>query len=1331
MRLDALREVVRGGGAEQRAAAIAGLAGEEAARLQPALVALLLVEPSLRVRGAAEEALRRRPPADVAERPAPPSNLSERERVAITTARCHERAFLELMLTTPRGRDLLLEVPLDEAPLDDALVGLCLETDARVVADALALPIDASGRAPTLLRAFGRLPADVREAALGVLVWNALHAARTVAAEEVARARAAVALWVQGLLEPDDGARPSLEDFLAAGGSLERGPTRAAAEPLAPETVAALGDLGRCLRLALDPAARDDAALRAATASAYAELRALGWRLLLEGGHVAPGEALGALAPDEPPGVVVEVLRALPRGGLSPDLGPQVCALLRHRAASVRRAAVEVLADDPLLAALAAAGLDPRAEGAPLEVFAALPEALRAGALAAWLEGPRPPEALARALDLLPAPPPATWAGWPGLLAHEAPRVRAAARRALVRLPASEGEGALRLLEPTAPDDPLTWGRALLRFGVAGHDRTPALARLLLDELAQDAVAEVAVEALARRADARARSILWAFVVGSRRRRFGSRAARARALDALLALPRPQGAGDLDPVVDEVAPDLAPTLRLAPHLQAPRLAARLLEDRDPWQVRLGLRLVEERGANDEVRALVAARVREVVGRLTEGRRWRRLRAGVARLLRGLLPRGWTSPGPLRGAQALAPALLDAGARLGRTGLWAEDARPLLGHPDPAVRAAAARVYGTLPGALPLRDVVRRVAPETGREALRVAHPLQVEAVVLEALARARSGDAPTPDLAGWVAARPLPRLVRPVARFLGDPPSRGGALDALRALHAQPEARAEVEAVAGEVVTTAAASRDDDALTTAAGLVRHLGLWGLVLPLAEGVTWAREAARGEVVAALRAAQEAGVVPAPAALAPLLRHPLWEVRALALSLLRAGGRDAWAAARPAGPAPGTTLPTGFAKPFLGVCEDAWEEAMGLAVEALLAHPNGEVARRALKLLDRRERHVAALALLLRLDDPELRQPALTTFSTWAGATAGPTLGPTLDAVAGSAAARAERLEASRRELRATIEALATAPRAAAEPLVEAALASPAPFARHAALVAIGRLGLVEREADLLAALEDPDPAVARCAAWAAGALVDAAGEQPRRGDVDLALGRLARARDAEVRATARRSLARRLPATPAAPLEAALTDPSPEVRLAVLDAAAERPEVLSALALEARLGDPDPRVRAQVLGALERRLRAGGPPPPAHALRGALGDPQPEVRLAALALARADASGALGEALGPALGEALADPSVHVSGAAIEAMATVTGTAEAGAGAEAEDEPEAEVEAEAGADDDVPVSYGLAEGEEEEDLPASYGLAEGEADDAGSAAGEGGGEDGRG
>lgn len=1303
MRLDALREVVRGGGAEQRTQAVASLSGEDAARLQPALMAMLLVEPSLRVRGAVEAALRRRPPVDAAERPAPPSNLSERERAALTAALCHERAFLEVMLATPRGRDLLLEVPLTEAPLDDDLVRLCLEADARVVADALALPIDASGRAPTLLAAFDRLAADAREAALGALVWNALHATRTVAAEEVARARAAVALWVQGLLAPDDGERPTLEAFVAGGAALERGPTVLAAGPPAPETLSALADLARCLRLALDPPARDEAGLRAAAASGYAELRALGWRLLLSSGHAAPAEALAALGPDEPPGVFVEVLRALPRGGLSPELGPPVRALLDHRAASVRRAVVEVLADDPLLAALAAAGLDPRAADAPLDVFAALPAALRGGALTAWLEGPRAPGALARALDLVSTdgdPPPATWAGWRDLLGHEAPSVRAAARRALVRLPAAEGEAALRLLEPAAAEDPLAWARGLERFGGAGHDRTPALARLLLDELVQDAVAEVAVAALARRADGRARSVLWAFVVGGRRRRFGSRAARARALEALLALPRPTGPGGVDPAVEAAAPDLAPTLALAPHLQAPRLAARLLDDRDPWQVRLGLRLVEERGANEEVRDLVAARAREVVGRLTEGRRWRRLRAGLARLLRGLLPRGWASPGPLRGARELAPALLDAGARLGRTGLWAEDARPLLGHPDAAVRAAAARLYVALPGALPLRDVVRRVAPETGREALRVAHPLQVEAVVLEALSRARAGDAPTPDLAGWVAARPLARLVDPVARFLDDPGARGAALDALRALHAQPEARAAVEAVAAAEVARAVASRDDDALAAAAGLVRHLGRWSLVEPLLDGVTWAREPARAEVVAALRAAQKAGVVPAPRALAPLLRHPLWEVRTLALSLLRAGGRDLWATARAAGPAPGRSLPTDFAKPFLGVCEDAWEEAMGLAVEALLAHPSGEVARRALKLLNRRERHVATLALLLRLDDPELRQAALTTLSTWAG--------PALGAGGGGGAAQAEALEAARRELRATVEALATAPRAAAEPLLEAALASPVVFVRAAALVAVGRLGLAAREADVLAALDDPDPALARCAAWAAGALVDAPGDSPRRAEVDLALGRLTRARDAEVRATARRALARRLPPAPAAPLEAALTDPAPEVRLEVLDALTDRPAALGALALEARLGDPDPRVRAQVLAALERRLRAGGPPPPAHALRGALGDPQPEVRQAALALVRADADGTLAESLGPALGEALADPSVHVSSAAIEALATVTGAAETAN----EEAAEAGTGEAPGAEDDLPASYGLADGEEE-DLPASYGLPDGE------------------
>ncbi|MBX3469821.1 MAG: hypothetical protein KF878_23345 [Planctomycetes bacterium] len=379
MRLDALREVVRGGGAEQRTQAVASLSGEDAARLQPALMAMLLVEPSLRVRGAAEAALRRRPPVDAAERPAPPSNLSERERAALTAALCHERAFLEVMLATPRGRDLLLEVPLTEAPLDDDLVRLCLEADARVVADALALPIDASGRAPTLLAAFDRLAADAREAALGALVWNALHATRTVAAEEVARARAAVALWVQGLLAPDDGERPSLEAFVAGGAALSaaRPCSRPGRRPR--DALAALAD--RPLPAAGgDPAARDEAVLRAA--AKVRQLRALGWRLLTCRAATRPGGALATLGLTNPPGVVVEVLRALPRGGLSPEVGPQVRALLDHRAASVRRAVVEVLADDPLLAALAAAGARPagRRRAAPLDVFAALPAALRGGA---------------------------------------------------------------------------------------------------------------------------------------------------------------------------------------------------------------------------------------------------------------------------------------------------------------------------------------------------------------------------------------------------------------------------------------------------------------------------------------------------------------------------------------------------------------------------------------------------------------------------------------------------------------------------------------------------------------------------------------------------------------------------------------------------------------------------------------------------------------------------------------------------------------------------------------------------------------------------------------
>src|SRR5690606_3885782 len=104
----------------------------------------------------------------------------------------------------------------------------------------------------------------------------------------------------------------------------------------------------------------------------------------------------------------------------------------------------------------------------------------------------------------------------------------------------------------------------------------------------------------------------------------------------------------------------------------------------------------------------------------------------------------------------------------------------------------------------------------------------------------------------------------------------------------------------------------------------------------------------------------------------------------------------------------------------------------------------------------------------------------------------------------------------------------------------------------------------------------------------------------------------------------------------------------------LDAVVDRPEALALVSLEARLGDQDPRVRERVLAALERRAAGGGPGPAADALRGAFADPQPEVRLAALRLVQA-AGGDLAQALKQEVGAALADPSVHVSGAAIDAL----------------------------------------------------------------------------
>ena len=142
---------------------------------------------------------------------------------------------------------------------------------------------------------------------------------------------------------------------------------------------------------------------------------------------------------------------------------------------------------------------------------------------------------------------------------------------------------------------------------------------------------------------------------------------------------------------------------------------------------------------------------------------------------------------------------------------------------------------------------------------------------------------------------------------------------------------------------------------------------------------------------------------------------------------------------------------------------------------------------------------------------------------------------------------------------------------------------------------------------LTALTDPDVRVRRVAAHVAGDL----------GTVDAidALTAAVRDDDAEVRATALRSLARGGTAPPPELLAGRSTDPDPSVRLAVVDVletldtgAVEGSTVLGALSR-----DPDPFVRA---GAASAMVRSQGDPDAQAVLVGLAADDDAEARAAA-------------------------------------------------------------------------------------------------------------------
>jgi hypothetical protein len=1204
MRLDAFRRSQANENPVARAAAIDALQRDEAERLEPALFAVWLTDSSYEVRRAVESALHRRGEDARKERPIPDDTTKD----ALAVELAEEEGFIALLAGSERGRDVLQHLPLERVPLEDLLLEEALRSEAPVLAAILALPLDVSGRSASLLARTRELDRPRRDALVGALVNAALQSAGVTDGKERDRTRAAFVLWFEGLLEAPEAA--TFETFVAAGAKVQTGVVALAAETPAASSMTALADLARTVYLALaqkDPIL-DRGALEADLASTHAELRAVAWRLLARDGLVTPGELLAAAAREEP-GVAVELLGSLPAAGgaggrdaphaaLPPAFAPELMGFLGSKRATVRRAAAKVLRENPVIAALASATLDPRAESAPLEVLAAQPALLGVPALVAYLEVDRPPAKLAAALARLARAPSLTWPRWPALLEHRSRRVRRAAQAALERLPLADGPAVASRIIQILGDDPYAGLRLIEKFSLQGQE--DAVTRVLLDEAVSDETAETAVRILGR---AGAWTALWRFVVGEKKKRYGSRGARRRALEALLAL-RPQ------PLEAKLFGQEEPRVPYS-RAEVPALRA-LLEDQDPNQGALALLYVSEHGVPRELELELGRFAARAFDMGVRSKSDRRRRACWTRLLRKLFrirPQGRTGA-----AVKLLPSILEAARRFRDISIaWTE----LLHHPSLEVRRSAVRLL-MIKRSASLAELLPKLEAETALEAVRVAHPDEVEALVLDQLALAlRGGRAELAPVVAWIEARPNARYVPLLVQLLRDPIRKGAASEALFALMGAGH-RALVLAA---IRTT---PRTEEELAAALALIERLDAPELVPDLLPSLSWASEAARQKLVELARRAREKKIDLKTHALAPLLEHQVLDVRLLALSFLRATGAPGlWETVRVHAP---RTASTDFAKAFLGVLEDQYEDEMGLAIEGLLGHGNGEVARRALKLLSRREREIATLALLEHLEDEELRQPVLTAFATWATRFLGKGLSPEL-------------LEDARREVRAKIMALATGTRATV--LETLARPSTVSFVRAAALFAIGRQGLDERRGDVRAALAQNDPVIQRCAAFAAASL---GGDD----EMDGLLRRLAAAREPEVRATARQALVKRLdPAKSRPELESILSDPAPEVRLAVVQACVERPAVLGAISLEAWIGDESPAVRLLVLKGL-----AKGPKKPASVLRPALGDTHPEMRQAALEVVLA--WGALDE-VKREVGDLLADPSIHVSGAALDVL----------------------------------------------------------------------------
>lgn len=1288
--------------AKERSLLFEGLDPAQSRRLEGVLLAAYLVDTSSQVRQVVEERLAARGSRAQAARPHPGYLDGDAQRAQVATWAADPEVAPELLAglaSYERGRDLLttlsLDAPLeaDGASVEEHLLALAGDAPAELLTPLLALPFDLSGRLRALLEGLRERDSASRSALLRALAESALNDAGVVTNSEQSAGSEAFDLWGQGLLALEGEAglsAPEFGAFVREGASFGQGVVTRQAAELEPATIAALEAPARALYLHFGPPAREVTlsaeAFAADLAHPSAEVRRAAWALSIRDELRSSRELLEAVlaAAEREPGLAVELVQLLPAQSLGRGPVRSLVGLLEHPRRALRAAVAKLLASDPRAATLAAGCLDPRAPSAPLAILAAQPPALASVSLRGYLEAERTPAQAARAFQALQSPPGATWEAWPRWLRHEALATRRAAREALLRLPPGEGAALAPLLGddyPTLRDDAALVVACAWRFELPGKHE--AATRLLLGPSVHDDDARRAIGLLLRYDDAQAWSLAWRFVVGSEGG--GTRAARRAALEALLGARAP-AKGESEISAPWAPADASPKALVGHALDA------LLASRDPSRVQLALSWFAAGGSQGPSPAL-RERLEDLLwgalGLALWSRRRRAWSVWWRRTLRGFLPRTWIRPpGQQRGRAAraaLLAELLDHHTRLGVRAVYPALLEPLLSAAYPVGAAAARATVSALDTPLPL--LLQDSRPGIADEAIRVGHPDAVQLAIaseLRAGLRERGGD-PSRALR-WARLRPDLSQVEVLGGALAraSESQRGQILDLLVELHGLPQGSRRVRAVLERERAAADAERSEPRLRSVVLAAARVQAWGLVERALPALAWSGQETRKVLREALREATERGHALSAGALQPLLIHPLAEVRTLAISLLRKSGvARPWPLVRPTGP--GVRLPgTEAAKRFLGLCEDGYESSMLLSVERLLEHPSGEVARRALKLLNRQRQELATPVLLGHLADPELRQQILTTFSTWAR--------EALLAQAGEGGALseggAEQLEDARRGLRTRLAQLVEGPRARVLELLPEVRASELPGEREAGLLAVGRLALEEERGWVLEVLAGDDPTLQRAACLAAASLAPTEGDAAPEGDaqtLEELLRTCASAREAGLRAAARAALMALLPLEAEA-IDPWIVDDEPEVTLATLEACRQRAGLLELLDLAPLLADRDPRVR----GALLRALSESPPGEPA-VLSAALRDPVPEVRLEAVGVV---AAWSCADDLGGPLGDLLSDPSVHVSAAALDLVGGKLGLAPADATRGALRQPVA-----AGVEDDL---LELEEADEEAD-----------------------------